>query len=537
MALSREYLEEVWNEAKKQLPPWAYAALRSQARARSGGRARHRDDRPNTLEKIALGDLKPAALRDMEEDELRSAWSRLHQWFANAKRRKRKTDPYIKAARSARGELQRRGLSFRETDLTRELDETQEITKAAPINARDWTTEETIEQVAERGSKFSQQEAGYHEPNDNPATVCGACRFFLRDAQSERGQCVVVDGEVAWFGGSQLFIGAEDEARAVLKQEALKDRVTVPTIGPAGAAVMFVGSSASRLDAARREPLVGPAGETFAELYLRPLRLLRKEVAITNASPLLLTDGSNAREPTADELDEWRGWLAKEVERIDPRLVIALGEQAAIALGEAADFKLPHPAAVRRFGDSGEVARKVKRIAKALKGQTDRTEQLVDIAKADPVKQIVYGIVMDPYGSAGAQPDAHNDWTPPAEIEKTAHAFAKGPRTIRLEHAGPASATVVEEWVEQYPTRDEYLKAMRGDPHSVTRRPFGNDQIHSGAWAMGVELGDKEWAAYEAGEVNGFSPGGSGIRAPLARAEMPRVTFVELVERPVANQT
>lgn len=530
--LSREYLEEVWNEAKKQLPKWAYAALRNEARARSGGRARHRDDRPNTLEKIAITDLKPAALRAMKEDELRAAWSRLHQWFANARRRKRPTTPFVNAARSARAELQRRGLAFRETDLTQAIGDVQKA--AAPTNARELTTEETIEQVAERGSKFSQKEAGYSEPNGNPATVCGACRFFLRDPQAERGRCVVVDDEVAWFGGSDLFIGAEDEARAILKPEVAKeDLVTVPTVGPEGAAIMFVGSSASSLDAARREPLIGPAGETFAELYLRPLHVARREVAITNAIPLLLTDGSNAREPTPDELDEWREWLEKEVDRIAPRLLVALGEQAATALGEAADFKLPHPAAVRRFGDSGEVGRKIRRLRKAL----DAPEATVVISKADPLKRIVYGIVMDPYGAFGAQPDAHNDWTPPAEIEKTAHAFAKGPRRIGLQHKGPANAKVVETWVEQYQTRDEYLRAMNGEPHKVTRRRFGDDHIHSGAWGMGVELGAKEWAAYEAGEINAFSPGGQGVRAPLTRSQMPRVTFVELVEQPAADRS
>jgi uracil-DNA glycosylase family 4 len=529
--LTREYLEEALAQAKKQLPAWAYAAIRNAARPRAGGRSRHRDDRPSAMEKIAIAELKPAALREMGDDDLRAAWSRLHQWFANATRRKRPTETLVRAARWAQDELKRRGLAHRDSALTQAVDEIrkgQPVAKAAPVNSRDLTTEETIEQVAERGSKFSHAESGYSEPNADPATVCGACRFFLRDPQAERGSCVAVDGEVAWFGGCDLFIGAADEARSILKATVpLEQRVTVPTVGPEGAAILFIGSSASSMDAARREPLVGPAGETFAELYLRPLHVTRREVAITNAAPLLLTDGGLSREPTADELDEWAGWLEKEVDRIGPRVVVALGEQAAAALGGAADFKLPHPAAVRRFGDSGEVGRKIKQVAKALAAPPAE----IEIAKADPEKRIVYGIVMDPYGASGAEPDAHNDWNSPAEIEKAAHAYAKGPRKIRLQHSGPAKAQVVETWVEQYQTRDEYLKAMAGEPHKVTRRPFGDDKIHSGAWAMGVELGEKEWAAYEAGEINAFSPGGLGYRAPVTRGEMPKVTFVELVEQ------
>ncbi|MBW2672593.1 MAG: hypothetical protein JRD89_04140, partial [Deltaproteobacteria bacterium] len=44
------------------------------------------------------------------------------------------------------------------------------------------------------------------------------------------------------------------------------------------------------------------------------------------------------------------------------------------ALGDRADFVLPHPAAIRRFGDSGEVARKIKQIKRALE----------QVNKADP---------------------------------------------------------------------------------------------------------------------------------------------------------
>ncbi len=900
--LSREFLEEVFTEAKKTLPGWVYAVLRRTAMSRAGGRARHRDDQPNTFEKIALSEIRPRNLRDMPEDELRLAWSRLHQWFANARRRRRPVEGVVNAALWTIDEFKRRGLTFRETELTEAVSELrkardeksitaklgelprdlvvvrdfisvvgstakgkknpcdldllvrapwdgdkQEMTigaenvwlpvrnaldpektggihwidnaqgahgdhiplydlvmrrrpeietvivkQASPTNPRGWTARETIAHVAEKNAKFPQESAGYREPAEDPAAVCGACRFFLRDPREERGRCAVVDGSVAWFGTSDLFISAEAEARAtfaesarstVKRSDVLKSREVVPASGPEGAALMFVGSSPSRLDVARRESLVGPVGETFSELYLEPLGARRQEVAIANAVPALLTDGGNVREPTPDELDEWRDHLSEQIEKFAPRIVVALGEVAAQALGESADFKLPHPSAVRRFGDTGEVARKIRRVRKALvdvakqkprgleegsedtrgaaanrewferwhellpksgKGKfvyqhhwrglgddelklsgsqlldTDRSlhgdlrlegpdglwgwavligstadnkraggdkliamkpgdtgklrlspklqqpkawldvgvgkptivkpggagatteksaklfaidrgtyqlgvvrrsaaeifldgpklkgryilqlakvdddgegrrfwlidkpkdqepiadqreladeigelrrkrqkflvwakpgerpkkidvrtgevvkSQVVKIAKADPVKRIVYGVVLDPYGTNGPQEDAHRDWTPPAEIEKTAHGFMKGDRLIRLEHKGPATATVVESWVEKYPEpqRENYLKAMRGDPHKVGRRRFGTDYLHSGAWVLGVELGEKEWQAYQAGEVNAFSPGGHAIKSPLRRAEMPRVTFVELVEKPAA---
>jgi hypothetical protein len=68
-------------------------------------------------------------------------------------------------------------------------------------------------------------------------------------------------------------------------------------------------------------------------------------------------------------------------------------------------------------------------------------------------------------------------------------------------------------------------------PHKVVERPFGADKVHSGSWCLGVELGAKEWEMFKTGEINAFSPGGLGVRTPIARSVMPKVTFVELVAK------
>jgi len=558
-------------------------------------------------------------------------------------------------------------------------------------------------------------------------------------------------------------------------------RVDVPTVGPQTARVVFVAASPGRIEAARREPLAGPSGETFGEVYLGPLGLKRAEVAITNAVPQLLTDEhGRVREPTPEEVDDWREWLGEQLDGRKAEIVIALGKTAETALGKRADVMVPHPAAVRRFGDSGEVARKLKRIrerldreakvakrlpavlAKAkseggtrsaaavdnwdknwwkmlprsgegrftyqhhwrgleedeiglsdadlmktdhsvhgdlrLEGNGDlwgftiflgetkdnrgpNLDKLIDwkaddnievspklpqprewldvgadkpyvsppgevgatsekyskffrrdhgtyqlgvarkhsveifldgenlkgryllvyapvagrrlwlidkpddqtpmaesrdladligelrrknqshlvwgkpgekpriievktgkvlkestwvgIAKADEAKRIVYGIAMDPYGERGPTPDADNDWPTPAGVEKAAHRWLKGSRVIGFEHRKPANAQVVESWVEQYPSRKDYLAAMGELPHRVYRRKFGDDVIHSGSWLLGVELGEKEWAMYKRGEINAFSPGGMSVRVPIDRSQMPEVTFVDIVEKPV----
>jgi hypothetical protein len=109
-----------------------------------------------------------------------------------------------------------------------------------------------------------------------------------------------------------------------------------------------------------------------------------------------------------------------------------------------------------------------------------------------------------------------------------AHDYVKSSREVRLQHASASSAQVVESWIEQYPG-EEYHKAMSGEAHQVGRRPFGNDVVHSGSWCLGVELGEGEWKAFQDGQLNAFSIGGIGVRQPLTKDQMPKVTFVDYV--------
>lgn len=180
---------------------------------------------------------------------------------------------------------------------------------------------------------------------------------------------------LAWLGPTVVDV---DRARSqpylarqaidiAARARVLQKTAIVPTSGPAGAPLALVGSSPGKVEAARGEPFVGQAGETLNELYLRPLGLERSRVVVTNAVPILLVDEAGAaREPTDEEIDRWRGWLEGELDRLKPRVVVALGQVARRALGGKVVAVLPHPAAVRRFGDSGEVERKLRRIREAI---------------------------------------------------------------------------------------------------------------------------------------------------------------------------
>lgn len=349
----------------------------------------------------------------------------------------------------------------------------------------------------------------------------------------------------------------------------------MPWFGPEMAKLAFVGSSPGDEEHRLRVPMGGPNAELFEQKYLAPLGLKREDVVLGYLVPKLLRDDrGRVREPTENEIRDSRQWYRGEMERLTPQAVVALGQTARQELGDDAQFVLPHPSALRLYGDRGEVDRKLRRIKDFLsnsvesekkldesakngqdlrKGQqvateipnSDGTAQqkladgtseneepiegelLVQIAKSEILKRIVYGVVMDPYGQFGPELDAQGDWPTPSAVEKAAHDYLKGSRKIRIQHRKDAPESfVVESWVEPYASREEYLKAMNGEPHQVVRRQFGDDVLHSGSWVMGVELGPAEWEAFERGELNAFSPGGIGARSPLSEYDMPQVTFI-----------
>ncbi|KKL72824.1 hypothetical protein LCGC14_2081060, partial [marine sediment metagenome] len=316
--------------------------------------------------------------------------------------------------------------------------------------------------------------------------------------------------------------------------------------GPDDALITFVAATPTDLEIARGEPLVGADGEIFSAAYLEPFGLKKSDVRIGFAVPM------KTIRPTDRHVELWAPWL---LEKAGTGLVVALGKVAKRALGDEADFVLPHPAAVRKFGNSGELERKLKAIAKVLDesprhvshhegnigttGPIDtadpeiladatsglRQPSTVKVVKSLAEKQIVYGTVLDPYIV-----DAHDDWTPPAEVEATAHQYLKDARVVGLQHSDVAKAEVVESTLVEYPSKQDYTAAMNNEPHSVHRKKFGDDFVHSGTWILGVQLGDDEWAAFERGEFNAFSPGGYSFKEQIDQAEMPEVTVIDLVE-------
>jgi len=426
-------------------------------------------------------------------------------------------------------------------ELRREKEEHQIFPNVLPTNSTNSTNSTTIEELVELVS--------------NGVSIVPPT-FTL---EGEFGDMLEVrmDGEVIGASKHVIADDVEEIKKAQEKWDLISMHTTkVPFRGPEDSRLLFVSGTPNKLEVARKQALVGDDALTFQRLYLDPLGLSKKDVAIGFAMPLI-PYGT----PDPAQFEDWKDHLVEAMKTYGRAKIVALGRgPREILKSIGAEFwTLPHPAAIRRRYDSGEISRKLKVISKSLDidlkeaqtcGNPDREPRkggapgnladaisemrktgytTVRIAKSKTVdgKHIVYGVVLDPY-----EVDLQDEWVPPAEIESTAHGFLKKSRVIGFEHSKRAEAQVVESFVEMYPSKEDYWAAMDNQPHSVFIRQFGDDKIHSGTWVAGVELGAKEWKMFEEGKLNAFSVGGFSFKSRVPMAAMPEVTFISLTGVP-----
>jgi uracil-DNA glycosylase family 4 len=152
--------------------------------------------------------------------------------------------------------------------------------------------------------------------------------------------------------------------------EAMKSEplmVMVPATGPENPTVAFIGASPNKIDAIRRQALCGPAGETFRDAYLSRLGIQKEDALLLHLVPsLVLNEKGRAREPDEQEIQKYRAWVYKTLLDHKPKVVVALGKSTRDVLGDIADTWLPHPVAIRMWGDRGEVSRKLHRVRKMM---------------------------------------------------------------------------------------------------------------------------------------------------------------------------
>ena len=95
----------------------------------------------------------------------------------------------------------------------------------------------------------------------------------------------------------------------------------VPGEGPADARIMFIGEGPGYQEDRQGRPFVGPAGR-FLEELLASIGLNRDEVFIAN---MVKCRPSNNRDPLAAEISACSKYLDRQIELINPKLVVTLG--------------------------------------------------------------------------------------------------------------------------------------------------------------------------------------------------------------------
>ncbi|MCC8932058.1 UdgX family uracil-DNA binding protein [Rhizobium sp. 'Codium 1'] len=159
--------------------------------------------------------------------------------------------------------------------------------------------------------------------------------------------------------------------------------------GPVDAEVLFVGEQPGDTEDLAGRPFIGPAGKVFDEA-IEAAGIDRSQVYVTNAVKHFKYERRGKRRihmrPDAGEVAHCRWWVAKEIEVIKPRIVVALGATAYLSLtgesrpiAEVRGMPIPmqedrmllvttHPAAILRMPDEDLKARSLEAFRSDLQG-------------------------------------------------------------------------------------------------------------------------------------------------------------------------
>jgi DNA polymerase len=93
-------------------------------------------------------------------------------------------------------------------------------------------------------------------------------------------------------------------------------------VGNPNADLMFIGEAPGRDEDEQGEPFVGRAGQLLTDI-IKAMKLTRDDVYIANVIKCRPPENRN---PEPDELDECRPFIRRQVELIQPRVIVALGK-------------------------------------------------------------------------------------------------------------------------------------------------------------------------------------------------------------------
>ena len=98
-------------------------------------------------------------------------------------------------------------------------------------------------------------------------------------------------------------------------------KLAVPGEGPAGAEIMFIGEGPGFHENEQGRPFVGAAGKYLDEL-LASINMKRSDVFITN---VVKCRPPGNRDPLPEELEACNDYLERQVQAINPKVIVTLG--------------------------------------------------------------------------------------------------------------------------------------------------------------------------------------------------------------------
>jgi uracil-DNA glycosylase family 4 len=98
----------------------------------------------------------------------------------------------------------------------------------------------------------------------------------------------------------------------------------VPGEGSANTQILFVGEAPGYNEDMQARPFVGRAG-TFLNELLKSVQLEREEVFITN---IVKCRPPNNRDPESTEIAECKKYLDKQIEILEPKIIVTLGKHS-----------------------------------------------------------------------------------------------------------------------------------------------------------------------------------------------------------------
>ncbi len=120
----------------------------------------------------------------------------------------------------------------------------------------------------------------------------------------------------------------------------------VPGSGPPNAAIMFIGEGPGFHENEQGLPFVGPAGK-FLEELLASIGMSREQVFITN---VVKCRPPQNRDPMAEELAACNGYLERQIQAINPKVIVTLGRFSMQKFLPNAKISQNHGQAVRVRG-------------------------------------------------------------------------------------------------------------------------------------------------------------------------------------------